>query len=284
MTGLLQGKVAFVTGAARGQGRMHAIRLAQEGADIIAVDLCGQIESVPYPMGTEEDLAQTAAEVEALDRRIVTFQADVRDQQALKQALESGVAQLGRLDIVAANAGILTAGLAHEFSEATWKDTIDVNLFGVLHTAKAAIPHLIEGGGGSMIFTSSIVGVQPAPGIAHYSAAKAGVLGLAKSLAVELGSHRIRVNALCPGGVLTDMTRDYRDIGIRSAHYAGPDAPPEDWPFILDPVDMSNVVVFLASDLSRYISGEAIPVQAYGVKGADRAHAAQASMTQETPK
>ncbi len=155
MSGRVEGKVAFITGAARGQGRSHAIRLAEEGADIIAVDLCEQVESVPYPMSTPEDLAQTVKEVEALDRRIVATQADVRDAGALKQALDAGVAELGRLDIVCANAGIFSFS-TDELDDQMWRDMIDVNLTGVWHTTKAAVPHLIEGGhGGSMVLTSS---------------------------------------------------------------------------------------------------------------------------------
>jgi (+)-trans-carveol dehydrogenase len=275
MSGLVDGKVAFVTGAARGQGRSHAIRLAEEGADIIAVDICGQLGSVPYPMATEADLAQTVAEVEALGRRIRAFLADVRDFKQLDRVLEEGVADLGRLDIVSANAGIFTVGLAHELAESSWNEMIDVNLRGVWYTAKAAIPHLIAGGGGSIILTSSANGLVSNPGYAHYCAAKAGVVGMAKSLAMELASHRIRVNVLCPGGVLTGMTRDYRDVGLRSVRYVGPSAPPANWDFLMDPVDMSDVVVFLASELSRYVTGIAIPVLGHGLKAADRAHAAR---------
>ena len=145
MAGRVEGKVAFITGAARGQGRSHAIRLAQEGADIIAIDLAGQIGTVPYAMSTPEDLAQTVKEVEALDRRIVASQADVRDYGAVKAALDAGVAELGRLDIVSANAGIFSFGTLEELSETEWQDMIDTNLTGVWHTAKAAVPHLIEG-------------------------------------------------------------------------------------------------------------------------------------------
>jgi (+)-trans-carveol dehydrogenase len=156
MAGRVEGKVAFVTGAARGQGRSHAITLAREGADIIAVDIAKQVDSVPYPMATLEDLAETVRQVEALDRRIVAAQADVRDYGALKEALDEGVAQLGRLDIVSANAGIFSFGRAESLAEQTWRDVIDTDLTGVWHTAKAAIPHLRAGGrGGSMILTSS---------------------------------------------------------------------------------------------------------------------------------
>src|SRR5882757_688253 len=165
MAGRVAGKVAFITGAARGQGRSHALRLAQEGADIIAVDLCGQVASVPYAMSTPEDLAETVKEVEALDRRIVATQADVRDYGAVKAALDDGVAQLGRLDIVSANAGIFSFGRADELPETTWQDMIDVNLTGVWHAVKATIPHLRASGGGSIILTSSTAGLMAIPHI-----------------------------------------------------------------------------------------------------------------------
>jgi len=204
--GRLEGKVAFITGAARGQGRSHAIRLAQEGADIIAIDVCGQIESVPYPMATPADLADTVKEIEALDRRIVATQADVRDFGAVKKALDEGVAQLGRLDIVSANAGISSVGPADELPEQTWQDMIDTNLTGVWHTAKAAIPHLIAGGrGGSIVLTSSAAGLMAYPNVAHYVSAKHGVVGLMKTLALELAPHMIRVNSIHPTQVNTDM-------------------------------------------------------------------------------
>src|SRR5690242_5669389 len=156
MTGRVEGKVAFITGAARGQGRSHAVTLAREGADIIAVDIAAQIGSVPYPMATREDLAQTVKEVEAAGRRIVAATADVRDYDALKEALDDGVARLGRLDIVSANAGIVSYGTLAGLAEQTWRDVIDVDLAGGWHAAKAAIPHLRAGGrGGSIILTSS---------------------------------------------------------------------------------------------------------------------------------
>jgi NAD(P)-dependent dehydrogenase (short-subunit alcohol dehydrogenase family) len=155
MTGRVQGKVAFITGAARGQGRSHAIRLAQEGADIIAVDLAGPVESVTaYPGATEADLAETVKEVEALDRRIIAVKADVRDSAALAAAVDDGVAQLGKLDIVCANAGIYQTHPALELADAAWQETIDINLTGVWNTVKVSLPHLVAGGGGSIILTS----------------------------------------------------------------------------------------------------------------------------------
>src|SRR6201987_5751827 len=197
MTGRVEGKVAFITGAARGQGRSHAITLAREGADIIAVDICAQVGSVPYPMATPQDLAQTVKEVEATGRRIVATTADVRDYDALKEALDDGVAQLGRLDIVSANAGITSYGRAHELPEQTWQDVIDVNLTGEWHAAKAAIPHLRAGGrGGSIILTSSDAGLKAYQNLGHYVAAKHGVIGLMRTLALELAADLIRVHSI----------------------------------------------------------------------------------------
>src|ERR1700679_4193000 len=178
MTGRVQGKVAFITGAARGQGRSHAIRLAQEGADIIAVDLCESIPSVDrfYPGATEADMAETVKAVEALDRRIVASKADVRDYGQLKAALDAGVAELGHLDIVRANAGIGSSPYpAQDIEEQTWQDMLDVNLTGVWHTAKAAIPHL-TGHGGSIVLTSSAAGLKAYANVAHYVSAKHGVV------------------------------------------------------------------------------------------------------------
>ena len=274
MTGRVEGKVAFITGAARGQGRSHAVRLAQEGADIIAVDLAGQVASVPYPMATPEDLDQTVKEVEALDRRIVARQADVRDYAALKSALDEGVAQLGRLDIVCANAGIASFGPADELDETTWRDMIDINLTGMWHTCKAAIPHLVEGGrGGSIVITSSDAGLKGFPNLAHYVSAKHGVVGLMRTLALELAPHMIRVNSLHPTSVNTDMIQNAPTYELFAPDLAEKDrtkerlterfqamnALPIPW---VEPVDISNAVLFLASDEARYITGVPLPVDA----------------------
>jgi SDR family mycofactocin-dependent oxidoreductase len=269
----VEGKVAFITGAGRGQGRSHAIRLAQEGADIIAVDLAGQIDSVPYAMSTPDDLAETVKEVEALDRRIVATQADVRDYGALKAALHDGVAQLGHLDIVSANAGIFSFGTMEELDEKHWQDMIDVNLTGVWHAAKAAIPHLRAAGGGSMVLTSSTAGLQALPNTGHYNAAKHGVVGLMRTLALELAPDMIRVNSVHPTAVDTDMIQN-------SATYElfAPDLPPAErtkevlserfqtlnvlpipW---VEPIDISNAVLWLASDEARYVTGVTLPVDA----------------------
>ena len=272
MTGRVEGKVAFITGAARGQGRSHAITLAREGADIIAVDLCAQIGSVPYPMATPEDLAQTVKEVEAAGRRIVAAVADVRDYDALKEALDDGVARLGRLDIVSANAGIVSYGTLAELPEQTWQDMIDVNLTGEWHAAKAAIPHLRAGGrGGSMILTSSELGLRAQPNAGHYTAGKHGVVGMMRTLALELAPDFIRVNSIHPTTVNTPMVMNsatYRllrpDLDNPTADdLAGPAAALNALPIAwVEPADVSNAVLWLASDESRYVTGITLPVDA----------------------
>src|ERR1700729_576301 len=200
--GKLDGKVAFITGAARGQGRSHAQRLAAEGADIIAVDICEQLET-PYTGATPEDLAETVRIVESLDRGIVARKADVRDSASLEAAVNEGVAELGRLDIVVANAGICSFGPVEELTEESWMQMIDINLSGCWRTAKAAIPSLNDGG--SIILTSSAAGLRGYPGLAHYVTAKHGLIGLMRAMAHELGPRRIRVNCVNPTQVETDM-------------------------------------------------------------------------------
>ena len=211
MAGKLDGKVAFITGAARGQGRCHAVRLAREGADIIAVDICGQIDAVPYPMATPEDLDQTVKEVEALGRRIVARQADVRDEAGLRAAFDAGVSELGPAEIVVANAGIATMSL-HETGEA-WQVVIDVNLTGTFNTVEAALPAMIEHGqGGAIVLISSSAGLAgiggPSRGGLAYTASKHGVVGLMRSYANNLARHRIRVNSVHPTGVRTPMVEN----------------------------------------------------------------------------
>ena len=273
MAGRVAGKVAFITGAARGQGRSHAVRLAQEGADIIAVDLLEDVPGIPYAGATEADLAETVKQVEALDRRIVAAKADVRDYAGLKAALDDGVAQLGRLDIVSANAGIGSAPVkSWEIDEATWQTMIDINLSGVWHTAKAAIPQLIEGGnGGAIILTSSAAGLQAYENIAHYVSAKHGVVGLMRTLALELAPQFIRVNSIHPTQVDTPMIQNeptWRLFRPDLEHPTKADfapasqsvnALPIPW---VEPVDISNAVLFLASDEGRYVTGVTLPVDA----------------------
>ena len=273
--GRVEGKVAFITGAARGQGRSHAIRLAQEGADIIAIDICEDILGTPYAGATEEDLAETVRQVEALDRRIVATKADVRDFGALKAAVDEGVAQLGRLDIVSANAGILTeVAPAEELSEEIWTDMIDVNLSGVWRTTKAAIPHIKAGGrGGSIILTSSNAALMVYQNLAHYTSAKHGVVGLMRTLALELAPHMIRVNSIHPTQVNTDMIQNEAMYRLFCPDLENPT--PEDFkaaafamqalpiPWV-ETIDISNALLFLASDEARYITGVTLPVDAGG--------------------
>jgi SDR family mycofactocin-dependent oxidoreductase len=204
--GRLDGKVALVTGAARGQGRAICTRLAEDGADIIAVDALTDVATVQYAMAKPADLAETVRLVEATGQRIVWRQADVRDFAALQSTIDDGVGQLGRLDIVCANAGIASFGPTWELSEETWQDTIDINLSGVWHTVKAAVPAMIEADrGGAIVITSSTAGLKGMANIAHYTAAKHGLVGLMRTLANEVAPHRIRVNTVHPTNVATDM-------------------------------------------------------------------------------
>jgi SDR family mycofactocin-dependent oxidoreductase len=273
MSGRVEGKVAFVSGAARGQGRSHAVRLAQEGADIIAVDVCGPINNLAYPHATPEDLAETVDVVKGHGRRIVAEQVDVRDYAGLKAAVDSGVEQLGRLDIIVANAGVGTDGRKlHKIREDVWQDMIDINLTGVWHTVKAGVPHVLSGGrGGSIVLTSSVGGRKAYPNTGHYCAAKHGVIGLMRTFAVELGAQLIRVNAVLPTQVSTTMVMNDNTYRLfrPDLESPGPDdfAPisqmmhtlPVPW---VDAVDISNAVLFLASDESRYITGVSLPVDA----------------------
>ena len=266
----VQGKVAFVTGAARGQGRSHAVRLAQEGADIIAVDISAQVASVPYPLATTEDMAETVRAVEALGRRIVASEADVRDYDALKAALDAGVAELGgRLDIVSANAGIVSFSPSADMPEQVWQDMIDINLTGVWHTCKAAIPVISDGG--AIVLTSSTAGLAGFANISHYTAAKHGVTGLMKSLAGELAPRMIRVNSVHPTTVDTPMVLNEATFQLFAAEGEAFDEAafkaasslnhvlPIPW---VESIDISNAVLFLASDEARYITGVALPVDA----------------------
>ena len=271
--GRMEGKVAFVTGAARGQGRSHAVRLAQEGADIIAVDICRKFEASPAAGATPEDLDITAGMVKDAGGRIVTAEVDVRDADALRAAVDGGVEELGRLDVIVANAGIgTTAGKLHKTDEALWQEMIDVNLSGVWKTVKAGVPHILHGDrGGSIVLTSSVAGNKAYPQVGHYMAAKHGVIGLMRSFAVELGQRMIRVNAVLPTHVNSPLLMNdatYRAFRPELEN-PGPDdlAPvcqsfhvlPIPW---VTPEDISNAVLFLASDEARYITGVALPVDA----------------------
>jgi len=264
--GALAGRVAFITGAARGQGRAHAVKLSSEGADIIAVDVCRQIATVPYPMATPDDLAHTAKLVEDNGSRIVTRQADVRDRAALKSALAEGIAELGRLDIVIANAGI-----APMVGEDAWQDVIDVNLTGVYHTVDVAMRPLIrQGDGGAVVLTSSVAGLvgigAPIAGSLGYTAAKHGIVGLMRAYANFLAPHNIRVNSVHPAGVETpmidnDFTRSWLD-GMSQQKQGGPDMSNALPVTTLQPEDVADAVFWLVSDAARYVTGVALPVDA----------------------
>lgn len=273
MAGRVEGKVAFITGAARGQGRSHAVRLAQEGADIIAIDVCKPVSgSDAIAASTPEDLAETADLVKGHGRRIVTEQVDVRDYDAMKAALDSGVEQLGRLDIIVANAGIGNGGdTLDKTSESDWQTMIDINLSGVWKTVKAGVPHLLAAGAGSIVLTSSVGGAKAYPNTGHYIAAKHGVIGLMRSFAVELGQHFIRVNSVLPTNVNTPMFMNEGTMKLFRPDLENPGPAdfepvaqfmhvlPVGW---VEPVDISNAVLFLASDEARYVTGLPLPVDA----------------------
>jgi len=272
--GLLDGKVAFVTGAARGQGRSHARRLAEEGAGIIAIDACATPGWLSYDLASEADLAQTVKEVEALGGAIVARRADVRDLGAVREVLDAGVAEFGgRLDIVCANAAIISQPApTWEIDLDQWRELVDVNLTGVFVTLKAAIPHMIAAGnGGSVALTSSGAALISGAGLGDYKVTKAGVLSLTRTLACELAEHFIRVNALCPTAVDTPMIQNeslYRSFRPDVENPGREDVKagfqtmnllPIPW---VDPVDVSNAIVWLASDAARYITGITLPVDA----------------------
>lgn len=264
--GKLDGKVAFVTGAARGQGRSHSVRLAEEGADIIAVDICKQVKTARYPMATPEDLDQTVKEVESLGQRVVARQVDVRDAEALKEAFDDGVRELGPVDIVLANAGIGPGGATS--AEEQWNDVVGVNLTGVWNTGRVAIPSMIDRGkGGAIVLTSSTGGLfgPPSgnPGMLAYIAAKHGVIGLMRSWANYLGPHYIRVNAVAPttvrtpmagGGSLASILEHSPELALSLTNAIPVEA--------IDPVDVSNAILWLVSDDARYITGTVVPVDA----------------------
>jgi SDR family mycofactocin-dependent oxidoreductase len=273
MAGRLEGKVAFITGAARGQGRSHAIRLAEEGADIIAIDVCQDIASVPYALATAADLRDTVKQVESKDRRIVATHADVRDYEQLRAALDAGVAELGRLDIVSANAGIASYGRLEKIDSQMWQDMINVNLTGVWHTAKASIPHLRAAGGGAIVLTSSTAGLKGFENVGHYAAAKHGLVGLMRSLALELAHDGIRVNTIHPTSVDTNMiqneathelftpglAREERTQDALAASFQSTNLIQVPW---IEAVDISHALVWLASDEARYVTGVTLPVDA----------------------
>jgi SDR family mycofactocin-dependent oxidoreductase len=271
--GRMEGKVALITGGARGQGRAHAIRLAQEGADIALFDIVSGIDTVPYDLSTPDDLAETAAAIEALDRRVITIPGDTRNQSDLDAAVERTIAQLGDLDVLVQNAGIWAMSPFWETSEEEWRDQIDVNLTGHWHAAKAVAPHFIKRRGGAIVFTSSGNGIVAGVDFAHYTAAKHGVIGLMKTVAMELGPYGVRANAVAPGFMDTPMNtwQGALDMVIAGAPGTGTMADRENAAFhmtilaghgLVPANAVSQAVLFLASDEAADITGVVIPVDA----------------------
>jgi len=272
--GLVDGKVALVTGAGRGQGRSHALKLAAEGADVIAVDIGGgQVETISYDLASEADLDTTVSAIEAMGRRAVKAIADVRSLSDLQAAADAGLSELGKIDIVCANAGIGSWAVAWEMTEQQWKDMIDINLTGVFNATRAALPSMVERGeGGSIVLTSSTAGLRAYANTAHYTAAKHGVIGLMKVLAQEAGPHGIRVNAVCPTTVRTPLVINDATFELFAPHLEHPTEDDVREPFEslnilpgvawIEPEDVSDAVLFLCSDAAKYITGVALPIDA----------------------
>ncbi|CAN5837424.1 mycofactocin-coupled SDR family oxidoreductase [soil metagenome] len=272
--GTLEGRVAFVTGAARGQGRAHAIRLAEEGADIIAVDVCGAIsDTITYPPATAEELADTVRAVESTGRKVLAREVDIRDLAAQQQVVADGIEQFGRLDVLVANAGVLSWGRLFEMSEEQWDTVIEVNLSGTWRTIRAAVPAMIEAGnGGSIIIVSSSAGLKATPGNGHYSASKHGLVGLTNALAIEVGEFGIRVNSIHPYSIDTPMVEaeammeifgkypaflhSFSPMPYHPVNHNGKKGLKE----FMTPEEVSDVVAWLAADGSATISGSQIAV------------------------
>ena len=272
--GLVDGKVALVTGAGRGQGRSHALRLAAEGADVIAIDIAANdVETISYALASEDDLDSTVKEIQATGRRAVKAVADVRSLPQLQQAVDTGLSELGKIDIVCANAGIGSWAVAWEMTEQQWKDMIDINLTGVFNTVRATLPSMVERGeGGSVVLTSSTAGLRAYANTAHYTAAKHGVIGLMKVLAQEAGPHRVRVNAVCPTTVRTPLVINASTFELFAPHLENPTEDDVREPFeslnilpgvaCVEPEDVSDAVLFLCSDAAKFITGVALPIDA----------------------
>ncbi|WP_169988472.1 mycofactocin-coupled SDR family oxidoreductase [Microbispora sp. H10836] len=271
--GRVDGKVAFITGAARGQGRSHALRLADEGADIIAVDFCGAVKTTDYPMGQQADLQETAELVRSRGRRAVVARADVRVQAELDEAVAVGLEAFGRIDIAVANAGIVSWGAAHEITEEQWDEVIDINLSGVWKTLKAVIPTMLAQRAGSIVIINSGAGLMGPNNLAHYAAAKHGLVGLMRTISNEVSPHGVRVNSVHPSQVDTPMIMHDSLFKLFRPDLESPGREdivetstrlhtiPIPW---VDPVDVSNAVLFLASDEARYITGAQLAVDAGG--------------------
>ena len=268
---LLAGKVVLITGGARGQGRAHAVASAREGADVVVLDVAEQIDTVHYPMATKEDLAETVRQVEALDRRVLAVQADVRSQEQLDGAVERALAEFGQIDALIANAGIWSLDPVWELSDKKWQDMLDVNLTGVWRSVKAVTPHMIERQAGSIVITSSVNGLEGGPNFAHYTAAKHGLVGLMRSVALELAPFGIRCNTIHPGAIDTPMHHHPVTYDMFAGH---PGGTREDMlasgrhygalkgSTFMSPDVIADAALFLNSDLAKSVTGVTLPVDA----------------------
>lgn len=268
MADRLRSKVAFVTGAARGIGRACAVRFAEEGADVILVDIAQSVETVPYRGANANQLDEVVAEIEGLGRKAIAIRADVRDGQAMRAAADRGVEEFGQIDALVAAAGIDSWGAAWDLTDAQWQTMIDVNLTGVWQSAKAVSPHMLERGSGSMVLVGSVLSHKHNVGFAHYTAAKHGVLGLTRAFALELAPHLVRVNSVDPTAVRTDMTINQEFLGELAGRQSGTIEDADErlrrWNamplLMIEPVDVANAALFLSSDESRYITGVSLPI------------------------
>ncbi|MFE0749236.1 mycofactocin-coupled SDR family oxidoreductase [Gordonia sp. NPDC058843] len=269
--GLLDGKTVLITGGARGQGRAHAVTSAREGADVILLDITRRLDSVDYPLATADDMAETVRQVEALDHRALSFDADVRDQAQLDDAVAAGIAEFGKIDVLIANAGIWTRAPFWEMSEQMWSDMMDVNLTGVWKSAKAVAPHMIERQSGSIVITSSVNGLRPGMNYSHYVATKHGVIGLMKNIALELAPHGIRCNSINPGAIRTPMTDQQGAYDMFAGHEGGTadDLIEGGYHFhalkghtFMPPEVIANTALYLNSELAASVTGVTIPVDA----------------------
>jgi SDR family mycofactocin-dependent oxidoreductase len=269
--GRVEGKVALITGGARGQGAAHALKLAGEGADVILVDSLGGVGSIEYELSTQADLDEVVAAVEGLDRRAVAIKGDVRSQADMDAAVAKGIEELGKIDILIANAGIFTLAPLWEMSEETWKDTIDINLTGVWHATKAVVPHMIERQEGAIVMIGSTCSSEGMAMNSHYAAAKHGVVGLMKSAALELGPHNIRCNAILPGFIDTKIHHWQRAYDMMAGHEGGTAQDRLEASYfygvlnnrsVLAPSVVSDTVLWLVSEESKEVTGIQVPVDA----------------------
>ncbi|MET0700276.1 MAG: mycofactocin-coupled SDR family oxidoreductase [Mycobacterium sp.] len=262
--GRLENRVAFITGAARGQGRAHAVRLASEGADIIAIDIAGPLPGVAYDSPTPADLEATARLVKAYGRRVITRKVDVRDLAGMRTVLDDAVAELGRLDVVVANAGICIPATWDEATPTIFKDHMDINVTGVWNTVMISAPHLVEQGGGSIVLTSSYAGKKMQPFMVHYTTSKHAVTGMTRAFAAELGKHKIRVNSVHPGPVNTPMGSGDMRTEMARANESNPSLAGMGTPFLpqwsASPEEIAAAVAFLASDDASFITSEHLSV------------------------